>query len=70
MYFVGEHDGFEQAYGPDGDPEPTPEEQRLPAPHEPPGAHSKKEPVAPPGSSRPDGQYHDGCLAIRCVVSL
>lgn len=44
---AGEHDGFDEAYGPDDDPAPNPEDQRLPAPHEQPGAHHKKEPIAP-----------------------
>ncbi|DBA94053.1 TPA: hypothetical protein ACH3X1_001702 [Trebouxia sp. C0004] len=44
---AGEHDGFDEAYGPDDDPAPMPEDQRLPAPHEHPGAHHKKEPIAP-----------------------
>ncbi|KAL0022813.1 hypothetical protein WJX79_000883 [Trebouxia sp. C0005] len=44
---AGEQDGFEEAYGPDDDPIPMPEDQRLPAPHEQPGAHHKKEPIAP-----------------------
>ena len=46
------HDGFEQAYGTDADPQPMPEDQRLPAPHEQPGAHHKKEPIAA------HGMYH------------
>ena len=48
------HDGFEQAYGTDADPQPMPEDQRLPAPHEQPGAHHKKEPIAPASH----GTYH------------
>lgn len=44
---AGEHDGFDEAYGPDDDPAPMPEDQRLPAPHEQPGAHHKKEPIVP-----------------------
>lgn len=63
---VGEQDGFEQAYGPDDNPDPKPEDQRLPAPHEVPGVHSKKEPVPPVRSFRhgsPDGEF------IACAVT-
>ena len=49
--YPGEKDGFEQAYGPDDNPVPDPKDQRLPAPHEAPGVHSKKEPVSPVSSS-------------------
>lgn len=63
---VGEQDGFEQADGSDDNPDPNPEDQRLPAPHEVPGVHSKKDPVPPVRSFRhgsPDGEF------IACAVS-
>ncbi|KAL0048262.1 hypothetical protein WJX82_011336 [Trebouxia sp. C0006] len=44
---AGEHNGFDEAYGSDDDPAPMPEDQRLPAPHEQPRAHHKKEPIPP-----------------------
>ncbi len=49
---AGEHDGFEEAYGPDEDPLPLPEEQRLPAPREHPGPHLRDEPVPPADSGK------------------
>lgn len=61
---LGKQDGFEQAYGPDENPDPNPEEQRLPAPYEAPGVHSKKEPVAPvslSGHGSPQRRFLHNC---------
>ena len=61
----GEEDGFDEAYGPDDNPQPMPEDQRLPAPHEAPGVHHKDEPVAPTANGQ-----HQSRVKIISITSV